>query len=80
MRLTEHKRSFLNNKNNSTYSNHLIENQHTFDENFKVLHVENKGKKLNFLESLEINRLKNTDILLNDQLELNHSPLLNLLF
>ena len=77
-RITEHKRSFINNKNNSTYSNHLLENQHTFDENFKILHVENKGKKLNLLESLEIKRLKNSNLLLNDQLELNNSPLLNL--
>ena len=53
-RITEHKRSFINNKNNSTNSNHLLENQHTFDENFKILHVENIDKKLNLLESLEI--------------------------
>ena len=42
------------------------------------LHTENKGFKLNVLESMEINKLKNTDLLLNDQLDLNRFPLLNL--
>lgn len=38
-----------------------------FNENFVVLHSENKGTMLNYLESYEINRLKYDDILLNDQ-------------
>lgn len=31
---------------------------------------ERKGQKLNFLESLEINELKHSGLLLNDQLDL----------
>ena len=77
-RIKEHKNSFLNQKNNSNYANHILNENHTFNDNFKILHLENKGKKLNFLESLEINRLKNTGTLLNDQTDLNASPLLNL--
>ena len=45
---------------------------------FKLLHVQNKGLRLNALESLEINRYKNKNKLSNDQIELNNSPLLNL--
>ena len=51
---------------------------HIFDDNFEILHVSNKGLKLNALESLEINKRKFDNILLNDQLDLNTSPLLNL--
>ena len=57
---------------------HLLEEDHIFDENFEILHVSNKGKMLDNLESLEINRRKSLDILLNDQLDLNDSPFLNL--
>lgn len=77
-RINEHKRSFLNNKHDSNYANHLLEEQHTLNNTFTILHVENKGRKLNLLESLEINKLKNSNLLLNDQLDLNRSPLLNL--
>jgi GIY-YIG catalytic domain len=77
-RISEHKRSFLNQKTDSTYSNHIIEENHDFDENFEILHINSKGTKLNFLEALEINRLKNSENLLNDQTDINNSPLLNL--
>ena len=77
-RIHEHYQSFIKDKNDSNYANHLIEYQHNFDPNFKILHSENKGIKLNLLESLEINKLKNSNLLLNDQLDLNNSPLLNL--
>lgn len=49
-----------------------------FNEEFKILHTEKKGLKLNLLESLEINKLKTSEFLLNDQIETNSSPLLNL--
>ena len=51
---------------------------HIFDDNFEILHVSNKGLNLNELESLEINKRKFDNILLNDQLDLNSLPLLNL--
>lgn len=77
-RIKEHKSSFLNKKSNSNYANHLLEENHVFDDNYKILHIENKGQKMNFLECLEINRLKYTGNLLNDQTDLNNSPLLNI--
>ena len=77
-RIKEHKRDFQYKKHNSAYSSHLIENNHNFNDNFSVLHIENKSKKLSLLESLEINKLKKSGNILNDQLETNNSPLLNL--
>ena len=77
-RLSEHKHSFVYKKTDSTFANHLLEEQHSFNDKFKIVHVENKSKKLSLLESLEINKLKNSDIMLNDQIETNCSPLLNL--
>ena len=77
-RINEHKYSFNKFKLNSNYAKHLLEENHAFDENFKILNLENKNKKLNFLESMQINKFKNQDILLNDHLDLNDSPLLNL--
>lgn len=77
-RILEHKRSFINSKIDSNYATHLIEENHSFNGNYKILHTENKGHKLNYLECLEINKLKNSGNLLNDQLDLNHSPLLNI--
>ena len=44
----------------------------------KILHVGNKGARLNALESLEINKRKFCNVLLNDQVDIKSSPLLNL--
>ena len=77
-RIKEHYSNFVNNKNSSNYANHLLESNHTFNPNFDILHIADKGHKLNNLESLEINKLRNSNLLLNDQLDLNSSPLLNL--
>lgn len=77
-RIKEHKTSFNKKHSNSHYAIHLNSEQHNFDENFEILHLENKSKKLNLLESMEINKCKRLNVLLNDQLDLNNSPLLNL--
>ena len=77
-RMYEHFRSYLNQDGESNYANHLIDYNHVFNNKYKILHQENKGMILNLLETLEINRLKNCDVLLNNQLDLNNSPLLNL--
>ena len=75
----DHDLSFRKEDGISNFAKHfLIETDHVFNTDFEILHVENKGLKLNALESLEINRLKNNDILLNDQIDINSSPLLNL--
>ena len=79
VRIHEHRASFINNKvEHSNYAKHLVNENHNFDENFKILHIENKGQKLNNLEIMEINKYKHNDLLLNDQVELSNSPLLNI--
>lgn len=50
---------------------------HNFNVNFEVLYIKNKELGHNYLESLEISILKYSGIL-NDQLDVNSSPLLNL--
>ena len=77
-RIKEYYSNSVNNKNSSNYANHLLKSNHTFNPNFDILHIADKGHKLNNLESLEINKLRNSNLLLNDQLDLNSSPLLNL--
>jgi hypothetical protein len=77
-RIAEHRNSFIKDKQDSTYANHLLQETHTFSEDFDILHLENKSLKLTLLESMEINKYKFTDCLLNDQVDTNSSPLLNL--
>lgn len=71
-----------NNNTNSNFAKHLLESNHILSQNhsLQILHIEEKGPKLNLLEALEINKLnKNARvILLNDQIDLNNSPLLNI--
>ena len=66
----------------SNFMQHLIETNHklTPNHNIKPLHICEKSKKLNLLECLEINKINNTNSsnLLNDQIDINNSPLLNL--
>lgn len=78
IRVNDHKLSYNRKDGKSNYANHLIDKEHVFNEEFEVLHVASKGPKLNLLESLEINKFKSKNILLNDQIDLNSSPLLNL--
>ncbi len=83
-RIKEHRDDFVRNLKKkkkdpkSNYAKHLLENCHNFNQECKILHVQEKSFKLNALESLGINRLRNTNLLLNDQLDLNDSLLLNL--
>lgn len=51
---------------------------HNFDDNIEILKFEQKGHKLKLLESSEINKFKNTELLLNDQIELINSSLLKM--
>ena len=57
-RIKEHRSSHVNKKSNSTYANHLIQENHNFNDDFKILRMEYKGEKLNAPECLEINRYK----------------------
>lgn len=77
-RIKEHESSFLKNNNLSHYALHLNSEKHNFSKDFKILHTEKKSKKLNYLESMEINKKKRSGLLLNEQLDTNYSPLLNL--
>lgn len=77
-RIKEHERSYNAKKTDSTFSNHCLESNHSFNNKFEILHVQNKSKKLNLLESLEINKFNKLGIILNDQIDVNNSPLLNL--
>lgn len=77
-RIQEHYSSFVKGKDDSNYSNHLRDCNHQFNFDYEILHTEGKGPLLNLLESLEIGKLKNSGLLLNDQLDLHNSPLLSL--
>ncbi len=62
----------------SNYAKHLKSSGHKFNEKFEILHIQRKSKLLDSLESLEMNRLKHKNGLLNDKQDLNNSSLLNL--
>lgn len=78
-RIKEHISSWKKNTNTSTFAEHLNENDHTFDasKNVKYLHMANKGRKMDTLEAIEINRHKTKFNILNDQTCLSASPILN---
>lgn len=79
-RISDHIRCWKNKTYTSNFGQHLWEEDHNFDiqNDFKILHIEKKSKKLDNLEILEINRYKfNKDItLVNDQVVFASSPLL----
>ena len=59
------------------YGIYLTESKHNFNHDFQILHIQNKGQKFNLLEALETNKLKISQFLLIDQLDLNNSRFLN---
>lgn len=61
----------------STYANHFIEKNRSFDVNFELIHTDHKGRLHNCLEFATINSLKYSTNWLNSQLYCNNSPLLN---
>lgn len=77
-RIQEHQRSYRLDSTHSTYANHLNELGHSFNNNYEIIHVENKSSRLTLLESLEINRYNARKILLNEQIDVDRSPLLNI--
>lgn len=70
-RLKEHVRCLSSTSGFSHFAKHLTENNHSFDNSLKILHLMGKGKLLNNLESLEILKdAKNPNTLsLNAQLQ-----------
>jgi hypothetical protein len=82
-RYKEHYASFRLEKRNSNFANHFLDHSHSFPDitQLEILHYEQKSKKLNSLESIEIfkNNKKADVTLLNSQTDLIYSPLLKLL-
>ena len=82
-RFKEHYASYRLKKRNSNFANHFLDTNHSFPNvnNLKILHVEQKGRKLDVLENIEIYKNKhNSNVnLLNTQIDLGTSPLLSLL-
>lgn len=76
-RIDEHLRSAKYKKTDSSFANHLIENNHSYKNNYKILHLCEKGRKLNLLEAAEIFKLSKNPNLLNDQTDIMYSPLFN---
>ena len=79
-RLKEHKTSILSNIKNSGMSTHCIEENHFINFNkTKLLHSENKGKRLDLLEQLEIKKsLKNSSThCTNDQQNFQDTPIID---
>ena len=76
--ITKYSGSYRNGDGKSKYADHTLYENQFFDDDFKILHVTNKAVRLNALESLEIIKKKLNNVLLNDQLDLNSFPLLNL--
>jgi hypothetical protein len=78
-RIKEHEAAWRNQKKgHSSFADHLIEYDHQFNPDcIDLIHECNKGYKLNLLETLEINRNKESrKPFFNDILELNRSALL----
>ena len=64
----------------SHFANHFFDNpDHIHTDEFNMLLSADKGLKLNTLESLDINKCKFEDVLLNEQIHLDILPLLNFL-
>ena len=63
--IVDHSRSFRLEDGKSEYAEHVLLENHIFDDNFEILHVSHKGLKLNALESFEINKRKFDNILPN---------------
>lgn len=63
-----------------SFENHLEEENHTHGEdNYKVLHLENKEKRLNILEQLKIYLKKECCTVLNEMESFYLSPILEII-
>ena len=82
-RFREHHREIDKDDCKSSFADHLKSESHfcNFNENFNILHSIHKSKKLDTLEFIEIKRALNTDSsnLLNDILNIGHSPIVNII-
>lgn len=60
-------------KIDSNYENHLIQENHSLDSNFEILHTKNKGPKLNLLGCLQRNKHKNSNNFSKGHNDINNS-------
>ena len=72
--MSENFRSYRLNYRKPNYAKYTADFDHIFDNDFKILHIEEKRTKMNALESLEINKRKSYNTLLTDQKDINSSP------
>ena len=80
VRAAEHHRDYRLKRGQplSNFALHLLDNGHTSDFNPRCLHQENNSRRLDLLEEVEIRNFPEKDMLANEQLFLNPSPLLTL--
>ena len=74
-RLNDYLGTLRHQNGNLNYANYSLDENHRSNDDFETF--VNKGSKLNALESLEINRRKFDNVLLNNQYDINNSPLLD---
>ena len=67
-RMSEYQRSYRLNHKKSNYANHTADFEYTFVNYLKILHIEEKGTKMN---AVEINKRKFSNILLYAQKDMN---------
>ena len=78
-RIKEHLNAINKQIPTTGFAEHIIETKHLFNGKFKILHIEEKGLRLNCLENLEIRKAVNSQKnIVNEQLEVTDSPLLNI--
>jgi hypothetical protein len=81
VRYREHINAIWTNKQNSKFTQHILENGHTYntmDQTMEVLHIEKKGPKFNILERLYIYDLTK-GLQMNDTFTDTHNPIFDIL-
>ncbi|KAL1447922.1 hypothetical protein WDU94_008907 [Cyamophila willieti] len=80
-RIKEHVASFRKQDDKSNFAQHLVEENHTFNKEtgIELLHFCEGGKRMDILESLEIRKAIKEGNILNAQLDVKNSPIINFL-
>lgn len=82
IRFNEHMHDIKYNKYNSKYAQHILDTGHqygTINQTMDILHIANKGQKLNTLEKFEIYKLKLDGLHLNDACTVTQNPIFDTL-
>ena len=80
IRLNEHIRDYKNKKYENSFAEHLNSNNHSFPEGIRLIKGERDPKLISAIESLEILKSfnRNSELCLNNQIELSNSNLLKM--